>query len=120
VNIINREVDKLVKNYFKKLYDSTEEYWKFLNIDHKDKKINNACSEIKEIMVISPLAFFIVTFIAIYGRIINLTFVDGSGLIFVFGTFIYIIWAFAILHTNKNHKHQIRQCQEENYQPMHD
>lgn len=104
---------KLTKNIFKRLLCRIDEYWNDLNTKSDNEKINEAKQEI--ILLIYIFCFAISSLLVLYVSDLYYKKIGEElhGLAFFFTVIIFLIWASAILHTKKIHKHQIHQYPKE-------
>jgi hypothetical protein len=107
---------KLTKNIFKKLLHRIDEYWNDLNTKSDNEKINEAKQEI--ILLIYIFCFAISSLLVLYVSDLYYKKIGEElhSLAFFFTVIIFLIWASAILHTKKIHKHHSHHVQVENSQ----
>jgi len=111
--IINLKVVKLAKDFFKNLYSKIQEhspyrFAEFLDTPQEDETIDKARLEILNLLKYCFFPIISLIFLMVYAGALD-TVKDttkwsekqGSGWVMVAFIFIFIVWVFVIVHTNK-------------------
>lgn len=111
---------KLIKNIIKKVWTSIDDFWLFLNTENDNIKIEKSRQEIKDLIPVYCFAISIFIVLIVSGEYYKKMGEELSAFSFFIAVIIFLIWAFAILHTKNSHKRHSHQFQAKNFQVMHE
>ena len=118
--VIYLRVVKLVKKFIKKILESIDDFWLFLNTENDNTKIEESRKELRDLIPIYSFAIGIFIILVLSSEYYKKMGEELSGFAFVFAVYIFILWVFVVLHTKKTHKRHFHQSQAKNSQLLHE